>query len=184
MEIWKPVQGYEGFYEVSNEGNVRSIAVWSHKYQRVLKRKIPTIKVQDTTIEGYKRVLLSLYGVHKHCAVHRLVAMAFLDNGNNLPEVNHKDENPANNKVDNLEWCTRKYNANYGTLPQRISERCTNDIRISKPVIQLTINGEFVKRYPSIKEASRQTGAPDEVITRVCKGKAKTSGGYIWAYCD
>lgn len=184
MEIWKPVKGYEGFYEVSNFGRIKNIAVFSHTAGKVVMRKTPMVLKPETTYDGYKRVLLSLYGKKKKYSVHRIVAAAFIPNPNNYPEVNHKDEDTANNKADNLEWCTAKYNSNYGTLPQRISERCRNDTRLWKPVVQMTIGGEFIKRYPSIKEASRTTGAPNEVITRVCKGKCKTSGGYKWAYCD
>jgi hypothetical protein len=183
MEIWKPCVGYEGFYEVSNEGRVRSLAVWSYMCQRILQRKKPLIKSQDTTVEGYKRVLLSLYGVHKHCAVHRLVAMAFIPNSENLPEVNHKDENPSNNHLENLEWCSRKYNANYGTLPNRISIRSINASKSSKAVNQYTLDGVFLNTYPSLNEAARQLGTiTGDMIGRACKGKAKTAGGYLWSF--
>lgn len=182
MEEWKYIEGYEDFYQVSNMGNVRNLAVYSYKYKRVIKRKAPRMLKPEATHDGYKRVVLSLYGKKKKYMVHRLVAGAFIKNKYNLPEVNHKDENTANNKAENLEWCSRKYNANYGTLPSRISERCKNDSRISKVVFQYTLDGDFVTAYPSIREASRQTGAPAEVISRVCKGKAKQSGGYKWSF--
>lgn len=182
MEIWKPVKGYEGFYEVSNFGKIKSVAVFSHTAGKVVMRKIPMVLKPETTHDGYKRVLLSLFGKKKKYSVHRIVAAAFIPNPNNYPVVNHKDEDTANNKADNLEWCTAKYNSNYGTLPKRISERCKNDPRISKEVVQFSIDGDIINTFPSINEASRQTGAPAEVISRCCKRKARTSGGFRWAY--
>lgn len=182
MEEWKDCKGFESFYQVSNEGRVRSMAVWSHKYQKVLKRKTPHLNSIETTKDGYKRVLLCSYGVHHHCAVHRLVAQAFIENPHNLPCINHKDENPSNNCVDNLEWCTYKYNSNYGTLPKRISERQINNPALSRVVSQYTLNGEFVASYPSIREAERITGIDNTMISRVCRGKSKFAKGYVWKY--
>lgn len=181
-EEWRPCVGFEGFYEVSNLGRVRSVAVYSDKYKRVCQRKSPVLKAVETTREGYKRVLLCLYGKHYHCAVHRLVAMAFIPNTENSPEVNHKDENPANNRVDNLEWCSRKYNANYGTLPERISKRQINNPELSKVVFQYTKDGEFVTAYPSMNEAGRSVGVTGGMISRVCRGKAKSAAGFIFKF--
>lgn len=182
MEEWRDCVGFEGFYQVSNEGRIRSIAVYSAKYNRVIQRKTPHYNSIETTRDGYKRVLLCLYGVHHHCAVHRLVAQAFIPNPENLKEVNHKDENPSNNMLSNLEWCSREYNANYGTLPKRISKRSMNAEKSSKAVFQYSLDGTFITAYPSAKEAQRQTGANADVICRVCKGKAKQSGGFRWSY--
>lgn len=105
-------------------------------------------------------------------AVHRLVAQAFIRNPDNLPEVNHKDENCSNNFVDNLEWCTRKYNANYGS-------------RISKTyaaVEMLTLDGVIIKEFNSQVEASKETGIRQGSISNCCRGFAKTAGGYKWRY--
>ena len=111
--------------------------------------------------------------------VHRLVAEAFLENKNKLPEVNHKDENKENNRVDNLEWCASKYNANYGTRNIRmIKQKC------SKPVIMLDLSGNELKRFESLGDASRETGFDISAIIRVCKGKQRTSMGYKWKYAD
>lgn len=110
MEIWKDCKGYEGKYQVSNLGRV-----WSVKGQKYLKGTILP--------SGYVHVHLTTpNGKRKKERLHRLVAIAFLDNPNNLPQVNHKDENKLNNCVDNLEWCNAKYNANYGTRNQRIGD--------------------------------------------------------------
>lgn len=181
-EEWRPCVGFEGFYEVSNFGRVRSIAVYIDKHKRVYQRKAPVLKAIETNRDGYKRVLLCHYGKHHHCAVHRLVAMAFIPNEKNLEEVNHKDENPANNNVENLEWCSRKYNANYGTLPKRISKRMSVQHPTAKRVYQLDINGNVIAEFKSQREAGRIMGIGGEVITRACKGTVKLAGGYRWKY--
>ena len=181
-EIWKPCKGFEEFYEVSNTGHVRSIALYSDKHKRVIKRKHPVIKAEETTHDGYKRVLLCLYGVHHHCAVHRLVAQTFIPNIDGLPEVNHKDENTQNNSVGNLEWCSRKYNANYGTHPKRIKERMRKNHPTAKPVIQFDISGNKVREWKSQKEAARYLGIRSENISRCCKGKNHQAAGYYWHY--
>ena len=113
MEIWKPVIGWETLYEVSNMGNVRSL----HYKQPYLMNPVIDAK-------GYKRVSFTKRNSKKYvrCGVHRLVAQAFIPNPDNLPEINHKDEDKLNNRVDNLEWCTHMYNNNYGTRNKRVSE--------------------------------------------------------------
>lgn len=182
-EEWRPCKGFEPFYEVSNTGKVRSVAIWSDKYQRIIKRPVIKLKKQETTKDGYKRVVLCYYGKHYHCAVHRLVAMAFIANPRKKPCVNHKDENPSNNLWLNLEWCTYKYNSNYGTLPQRIKEWQTNSPVRSKAVFQYDLDGTFITAYPSANEASRSIGTVSgDMITRVCRGQARTAGGYKWSY--
>lgn len=101
MGKWRAVPGYEGLYEVSNKGNVRNV------------RRNTLLRSSNN--QGYKRVYLYKNGIRKGFRVHRLVAQAFIPNPDNLPEVNHRDEDKLNNSVDNLEWCTAKYNSNYGT---------------------------------------------------------------------
>lgn len=184
-EEWRPCVGFEDFYEVSNIGRVRSIAFYSAKYKKVFKRKNPNLRTLDTTNEGYKRVLLSLYGVHHHWAVHRLVASAFIPNPDKLPFINHKDENPSNNIVDNLEWCTGKYNSNYGTLPKRISERMLLNHPQAKAVFQYTKDGVFITAFKSASEAGRAVGLKNgDLVCRVCKGKAKTAKGFIFKFAQ
>ena len=115
MEIWKDIPGYEGLYQVSNYGNVKSLNY------RGTKGKHKCLK-QNTDKYGYKVVILANHGKYKSYKVHRLVASAFIENPNNYPQVNHLDENPANNNYLNLEWCTAKYNINYGTRNKRAGE--------------------------------------------------------------
>lgn len=182
VEIWKPVVGYEGLYEVSNTGEVRSL----FRYKKLLK---PTV-----ARNGYCAVELFKNKKRKHILVHRLVALAFIPNPDNLPMVNHKDETRDNNCVENLEWCTAKYNMNFGTLQRR---RCShtdykkeiyaenarkNGKKVCKPVSQFTKSGDFLHSYESGKEAHRKTGVSHSHILECCAGKVKTAGGYVWKY--
>ena len=163
-EEWKAIPGYEGLYEVSNFGNVKSLCAGRWHYT-TMRKPVPDV-------EGYLTVNLKKDGKYKNFKIHRLVAGAFLDNPNNYPEVNHKDENKANNKVINLEWCTRKYNQTYNDH-QKV---------YYKPVIQLSIDGDEIKRYESIKSASKATGIAPSCISGVLSGRRFQTGGYRWQY--
>lgn len=169
-EIWKDIEGYENQYQVSNFGNVKS-----------LKRKKPFLMKPKLNI-GYLSVELQFKQHKKWFRIHRLVAQAFLPNPNNLPQVNHLDENKLNNRADNLEWSTPKSNINYGTRNERVSKKLINRKDHSKPVLQFDKNGNFINEYPSIKDAQRKTGIPNQHICNVCRGKSKTAGGYVWKY--
>lgn len=190
-EVWKDIQDYEGYYQVSNLGRVRSVdRIVSHWRGGKQLKKGKMLKPY-TDKHGYKHVTLSKDRKGKCVQVHRLVAFAFIPNPNNLKEVNHIDENPSNNCVDNLEWCTKQYNINYGTRNERMLQN-RSGIRKSKPVLQYTFNGEFVAEYPSLMEAYRQTGISFANISCCCRGKKrkdkrgyytpKTAGGFIWKY--
>lgn len=123
-EEWREIEGYEGLYQVSNLGRVKSLARVVMRINGVLlsvKERILKFRLDNG---GYVRVCLSKDGVEIGYSVHRLVAMAFIDNPLNLPEVNHKDENKKNNSVDNLEWCTSLYNNNYGSHNENHSKTC------------------------------------------------------------
>ena len=174
LEVWKPVKNYEGLYEVSNFGRVRSLDRYvrlggKQKSNQLVLKKGKILSERDNG-HGYKAVHLTVNQITKDKYVHRLVAQAFLDNPNNLPEVNHKDENKANNCLDNLEWCTSQYNDYYGNHLK------TN----SKPVIMYDLQMNFIDEFKSISEAEKVTGARG--ISAVCNGKRHTAGGYIWRY--
>lgn len=147
LEIWKPIKGYEN-YMVSSLGNVKSL-----NYNRTEKEQILKPGKDKT---GYLFVWLCKEGIRKKCLVHRLVAETFIDNPNNLPCVNHKDENKQNNCLSNLEFCSYKYNSNYGTRNERTSKSMTNNPKRSTPIkcLDLETNKETI--YPSINEAARQ----------------------------
>ncbi len=163
-EVWKDIKGYEGIYQVSDLGNVKRVNTG-----RVL-------KFAET--RGYKRLRLSKNGKPKDYQVHRLVAIAFIPNPNNYPQINHKDEVKDNNIVGNLEWCTAKENTNYGTNIQRRAEK------YSKPVVQKTKSGEDVKIHKSMHQAERETGINHGDICNCVNGKQKSAGGFVWAVGD
>lgn len=156
-------------YQVSNSGKVRSL-----RRNIILKSRI--------TRKGYERVVLRTNNIPKDYYIHRLVANAFIPNPDNLPQVNHKDENKTNNCVDNLEWCTQKYNINYGTgIARRIQLFNTNG-KCYKPVLQYTLEGIFIKEWKSIIDVQRNLGFCQSHISACCRNIIKTAYSYIWKY--
>lgn len=176
VEVWRDIEDYVGSYQISNFGRVRSLERIENCRGRGKRLNKGRFLKQFNGKDKYKFVSLCKYGKTKQCSVHRLVAQAFIPNPDNLPCINHKDENKSNNSVNNLEWCTIAYNNNYGTAIQRRVEKQ------SKPVLQYTLNGEFVNEYPSVMETARQTGILQSNISMCCLGKRKTAKGFIWRY--
>lgn len=184
-EEWKDIPGYLGYYKISNLGRVKSlertIVYPPSKYYpngrtRVLKEKIMTPCVDK---KGYLFVQLFINGKFRSKKIHRLVAEAFIPNINNLPQVNHKDENKKNNSFSNLEWCTLIYNVNYGTGKYRK----TLNKRI--PVVQYSLDGELIREYESATAATKilnikQGNAKN--ILQTCRGVYKSFHGYIWKF--
>lgn len=178
---WKPIPQYEGLYEVSENGDVLSVAQYTC-HHTVVSRKVPRLLMPELTHDGYVRVTLSKYGVQRHIMVHRLVALAFIPNPTNLPQVNHKDENPQNNTVDNLEWCTGKQNCNYGAHRERIKQRLSIKHHLAKPVARLDEKGNLIEIFKSTREAAMALGVRSENISRCCMGKYKRVCGSRWKY--
>lgn len=175
MEEWKTIEGYDGRYEVSSHGRIRSVSMFlgNHIYHgKVLSPTIAT--------NGYLKVNLILRGKKKTCLVHRLVAKAFIPNPLNLEMVNHKDENRQNNFVENLEWCDRNYNNNYGSHNEKIAKSK------SKPIIQYDLNGNIVREWESASVAARTLGCAQSGINWCClrKPKHNTCIGFIWRFAD
>ena len=121
-ELWRPIEGYEGLYEVSSYGRVRSLDRYVKTCYEAYKLQKGKILNPGKDKDGYLQVSLHCNGKQHQRKIHRLVAQAFIENFDNLPMINHKDEDKTNNRVDNLEWCTAKYNANYGTARIRGKE--------------------------------------------------------------
>lgn len=168
-EIWKPIKDYEGLYQVSNLGNVRSL---NRKIKnRNLKEKI---KKFDKTKFGYLRVELNNNGKKKKYLVHRLVAQTFLDNPNNYPCINHKDENKNNNIVINLEWCDYLYNNLYNNKHKK------NWVKVK----QLDKNNNIINIFESITEATKKTNIIQCEISNCLHNRQKTAGGYYWQYYE
>lgn len=186
-EIWKSIEGYEGLYEVSNLGNVRSLNYCG-------RNEIKTLK-QGKTKDGYPQVNLSKEGKQKTFRVNRLVAQAFLPNPNNLPQVNHKDEDKTNNTVENIEYCDSKFNTNYGTRNERIRQKLIGENSpmfgkfgkehySSKPINQYTKDGDFVKRWDCAATINRELGLSIAHISSCAHGRRNTHGGYVWRFAS
>ena len=178
-EVWKACPDYEGLYEVSNLGRIRSVdrIVFRNGIPMELKGKVLSPVRQWS---GHLNVCVCKDGSQKKIRLHRYIARAFIPNPFSLPEVNHKDENPANNRADNLEWCDHKYNMNYGTIVERRLKK------VSRPVVQMTKDGMDIATFCSTREAERVTGIFHHNIAKCARGEChyKTAGGYKWRYCD
>lgn len=203
-EVWKDVVGYEGYYMVSNLGRVKSL-----RFRHIMREQLMTVSKRP---DGYMSVGLSKDGVHITKTVHRLVATAFLENPNNLEMINHKDEDRSNNSVDNLEWCTRGYNQTYSlklhpernfgenfkkngknTSPWTVKGNAHTRV---EPIIQKTLDGEFIRRFDNASQAGKETGISNGLIYsaaqrnkkqkyNIRKHKRKCSAhGYVWEFED
>lgn len=184
-EIWKAIPGYEGLYEVSNLGHVRSVARIVRASGISQRRAFGRVLKPYTNKLRYQYVALSKDGKPKTLLVHRLVANVFVPNPNNYSIINHKDENPSNNRADNLEWCTQMYNVHYGTGMER-GDAKSNHGRMA--VDKLDLNGNYICSYRSISEAAEAVGVRKQCICACLKGKHSngrnvfTAGGYKWRY--
>ena len=170
-EEWRAINDYEGLYEVSNMGRVRSLGngCSNNSKERILK--------PGKDGKCYLFVVLCKNGERKRYKVHRLVLMTFApcDNMKSL-QVNHIDEDKTNNRLSNLEWCTCKENINHGTHNDRMAENK------SIPIAQLTLDGKLVNVWKSSKDAERGGGFNNSHIISCCKGSYKTHGGFRWCY--
>jgi len=174
IEVWKDIKGYEGLYQISNFGQVKSLS------RKALRRygtyRTITERILKPQKDVYLHVTLYKEGIGKIVAIHKLVAEAFIPNPNKYPQVNHKDENKHNNYDNNLEWCSRLYNANYGTSRKRLSaKRC-------KIVQQFDLDGKFIAEYNSLNQLKELTGFDQGLVSCVCRGIYKQCYGYKFKY--
>lgn len=185
-EIWKPIIGFEGLYEVSNMGRVKSLHYWGGNRVSIMKPK---------KNERYVSIMLCKNGIHKTKLVHRLVYEAFVATlpkykrtgcGNDIYVINHKDENKHNNRLENLELVTHKQNINYGTAKKRISEKQKNNKKHSKMVYQYTLDYRLVKTWPSTEECGRN-GYNEGHVAAACRNNNNRPGNnkykkFLWSY--
>ena len=176
-EVWKPIKNYENLYDISNYGRVKR-KIFINRMTILNKEKI--LKCVSTT-GNYLLIGLYKNGKCKTRLVHRLVAETFLNNENNYQEINHIDENKHNNRIDNLEWCNKRYNLNYGTRNERISASKRNKPRTKfEKVVQYDLKGNFIKEYENLCIAEKETEIRH--IRECCDNKRKTTKGYIFKY--
>ena len=153
----KDIKGYEGLYAITEDGKV-----WSYRSNRFLKTNINR--------SGYQYVVVSVGGERKTFTIHKLVAEAFIPNPEGKQQVNHKDEDKTNNKVENLEWMTAIENVNYGT----------RTLRTQTPVYCV----ELDRVFDGVREAARELGLHHNNISAVCRGRLNQTGGYHWQYVE
>ena len=180
-EQWRPVKGYEGKYEVSDLGRVRSLdrqeLVMNHGVLTPMSFKGKVLK--PSIVNGYYHVALLDHQKHKTAKVHRLVAMAFVSGYFEGADVNHIDENKLNNRADNLEWCTRQHNNTHGSRTEKATAHCR---AIRRGVVQMDLNGNIIETFNSARHAEKVTGISCASIYNACVGKVKTAKGYRWRY--
>lgn len=206
-EIWKPILGYEGIYEVSSFGRIKSLK----RRSKEDKNERGLILKQKKTKAGYYIISLHNQGKEKFFFVHRLVAQAFIPNPENLPIINHIDENKSNNCVENLEWCDQCYNINYGTCIERATKTRIANYEKNKPsyqraveklkatghykrcreksllarirrVARTTYDGCILETFDSIQSASDKYHIHHSNIIACCNGKRRLAGGFRWIY--
>jgi hypothetical protein len=185
MEIWENIKNYENYYQISNLGRVKSLARFDNMNRKISEKILNPRKDK----KNYYGVALNKNGETKYFKIHRLVGIHFIDNPNNLPQINHKDENKQNNCVDNLEWCTNQYNCSYGTKAdrmlktkgqQRVIKKETKDRKI--PILQYDLDNNFIKEWICAKYVKKELNIDNSDIAKCCKGQYKQVRGFIWAY--
>lgn len=170
MEIWKDIEGYEGLYQVSSEGMVKSLNYNRTGKERILK------SAKDKY--GYLFVKLRKEGTVKYYLIHRLIAIAFIPNPDNKPCIDHINGDKTDNRVENLRWVTHKENMNNPITLNKIGKH------LRKSILQFSVDGNFIKTWESIMDVQREYDIDKSAIIRCCKNKQNTSCGYIWQYLD
>ena len=187
-EIWRPIPGYETLYEASSHGNIRSLGhtVYTEYFRNGQYKPGKILHPTKNKVSGYMSVMLAKDGKHIRNYVHRLVASAFLPNPNNLPQVNHKDQNRQNNTLSNLEWCSISYNCTYADAIEKHQESFLRT-GYAKMIYQYTPDGKLVGIYKNGEDAARKTGLSGRNIRKATTGtdflgykNNNMYRGYIW----
>lgn len=180
-EYWKDVIGYEKYYQVSNLGNVRSLdrkITWKNSFRNLSGKMQRLIKHKS----GYIRVSLNKNGKTKYHNVHRLVAMAFIDNIEKKQEVNHIDGKKDNNHYENLEWCTRSENVKHAVKTGLVTHLKENSTIMRKKVIQMDLNRNPIRVFDSLSEASKETGVSKTYISQIANGTRNNPSKFYWQF--
>ena len=180
FEFWADIPGFEGLYQVSTYGRVKRLSRWAETGRGM--HLLPEI-IMKQKIDRYGYPAIALYQGkgYVYTTVHRLMGVTFLFNPSKLPMINHKDCIRHNNSIDNIEWCTAKYNSNYGNCPQKIAAS------LSKPVLKFDLEGNFICEYSSIKNAALSIRdysikTARGTIGECCLNHMKTAYGYVWKF--
>lgn len=190
-EVWKDIEGYEGVYQVSTYGRVKSLDRYILKSDGVTSFVKGRILVLAIDKDGYTRIGLCVSNIKKYVYIHRLVAQTFILNPNNLPKINHKDMSPnikegvpVNNYVENLEWCTNQYNNTYGNRLEKFSKtmRERKHINGGRTVYQYDLDYNLIKVWNTVLSIEKELGFCESSIRRCCYAKIKQCYGYIWSY--
>lgn len=168
VEVWKDIPEYEGLYQASTFGKIRSLDRYVNNRFKNILRKGKILKPSKSK-NGYLRVVLMKDGIKKYYSVHRIVAKTFLPNNLKLEQINHKNEIKTDNRIENLEWCTVSYNKRYS---------------IAKKVDQFDSNGNYIRTWYCIRDIEKELGITNNSINHCLKGKNKTAGGYIWRHTN
>lgn len=174
-EIWKDIKNYEGFYQVSNLGRVKRVEHKRYDRNQILKERI--VKITIPKNDDYPYLSLCKNGIYTRKNIHRLLAMAFIPNPNNYPAINHIDGNKKNNDLSNLEWCSYSHNNSE-------AYRIGLNKGTSKRVCQYDRQGKLLKVWESTRKAEKELKISNSKISKVCLGKGKTAGNFIWRYED
>lgn len=173
-EVWKDIEEYEGLYQVSNFGRIKSL-----NYRRTGKAKI--LKIAKIT-KGYYGIILHKKGKYKNFKTHRLVAMAFIPNPDDKPQINHIDGDKSNNCISNLEWATNSENQKHAHVNGLIKSSKGSEHYLSRSVVQFSKENEFIAEYDSMSEAAKINIISHSNISACCSGKQKSAGSYKWKY--